>query len=395
MAATETTRLRAGQPDSAILSLVVILVVLGLITVYSASFALGDLEYGNAYYFVARQALWAVIGVGLLIVLMRMDYRRLRPLSPLIMLAALLGLAAVLVPGIGVDRYGATRWIALGPLPPVQPSEFAKLALIIYVSAWLSGKQRNVRSFAAGFVPFVLMVGLVAGLVMAEPDMGTTIIIVLTTITLFFMAGGALTHLIALLSIGGVAASFLVLSGGYRMDRLFAFISPEADPSGRGFHILQLLIALGSGGVTGLGIGASRQKFFYVPSAHTDGVFAIIGEEMGFIGAVFVILLFAFLVYRGIRVMVNAPDNFGALLAIGVTSWIGYQAIINIGGITRSIPMTGVPLPFLSFGGSALAATLAGIGILLSVSRYGRGQSSQKERLPRRRVNRRLGRESA
>ena len=395
MAATETTRLRAGQPDSAILSLVVILVVLGLITVYSASFALGDLEYGNAYYFVARQALWTVIGVGLLVVLMRMDYRRLRSLSPLIMLAALLGLAAVLVPGIGVDRYGASRWIALGPLPPVQPSEFAKLALIIYVSAWLSGKQRNVRSFAAGFVPFVLMVGLVAGLVMAEPDMGTTIIIVLTTITLFFMAGGALTHLFALLSIGGVAASFLVLSGGYRMDRLFAFISPEADPSGRGFHILQLLIALGSGGVTGLGIGASRQKFFYVPSAHTDGVFAIIGEEMGFIGAVFVILLFAFLVYRGIRVMVNAPDNFGALLAIGVTSWIGYQAIINIGGITRSIPMTGVPLPFLSFGGSALAATLAGIGILLSVSRYGRGQSSQKERLPRRRVNRRLGRESA
>jgi len=395
MAATETTRLRAGQPDSAILSLVVILVILGLITVYSASFALGDLEYGNPYYFVTRQALWAVIGVGLLVVFMRMDYRLLRPLSPLIMLAALLGLAAVLVPGIGVDRYGASRWIALGPLPPIQPSEFAKLALIIYVSAWLSSRERNVRSFAAGFVPFVLMVGLVAGLVMAEPDMGTTIIIVLTTVTLFFMAGGALTHLLALLSLGGVAASFLIVSGGYRMDRLFAFISPEADPSGRGFHILQLLIALGSGGVTGLGIGASRQKFFYVPSAHTDGVFAIIGEEMGFVGAVLVILLFAFLMYRGIRVMVNAPDNFGALLAIGVTSWIGYQAIINIGGITRSIPMTGVPLPFLSFGGSALAATLAGVGILLSVSRYGRGQSSQKERLPRRRANRRLRREPA
>lgn len=395
MAATETTRLRAGQPDSAILTLVAILVILGLITVYSASFALGDLEYGNPYYFVTRQALWAVIGVGLLVVFMRTDYRLLRPLSPLIMMAALLGLAAVLVPGIGVDRYGASRWIALGPLPPMQPSEFAKLALIIYVSAWLSSRERNVRSFAAGFVPFVLMVGLVAGLVMAEPDMGTTIIIVLTTITLFFMAGGALTHLVALISIGGVAASFLLLSGGYRMDRLFAFISPEADPSGRGFHILQLLIALGSGGITGLGIGASRQKFFYVPSAHTDGVFAIIGEEMGFIGAVLVILLFAFLVYRGIRVMLNAPDNFGALLAIGVTSWIGYQAIINIGGITRSIPMTGVPLPFLSFGGSALAATMAGIGILLSVSRYGRGQSSQKERLPRRRANRRMGREPA
>jgi cell division protein FtsW len=392
-AETTTTRLRAGQPDSFILSLVAILVVLGLITVYSASFALGDLEYGNAYYFVTRQAIWAVIGVGLMVALMRTDYRWLRSISPLLMLAALLGLAAVLVPGIGVDRYGANRWIALGPLPPVQPSEFAKLALIIYVSAWLSSKQRNVKSFAAGLVPFVLMVGLVAGLVMAEPDMGTTIVIVLTTITLFFMAGGALTHLLALISIGGVSASFLLLSGGYRMDRLFAFVSPEADPSGRGFHILQLLIALGSGGVSGLGLGASRQKFFYVPSAHTDGIFAIIGEELGFIGAALVIILFALLVYRGIRVMVNAPDNFGALLAVGITSWIAYQALINIGGITRSIPMTGIPLPFLSFGGSALAATLAGIGVLLSISRYARGQSTQKERLARRRAKPRLERE--
>ena len=395
MAATETTRLRAGKPDSFILSVVAILVVLGLITVYSASFAIGDLEFGNAYYFVARQAMWAVIGVGLMILLMRTDYRWLRTISPLLMLLALLGLAAVLVPGVGVNRYGATRWIALGPLPPVQPSEFAKLALIIYVSAWLSSRQVNIRSFAAGFVPFVLMVGLVAGLVMAEPDMGTTIIIVLTTITLFFMAGGALTHLLALISIGGVSASFLLLSGGYRMDRLFAFVSPEADPSGRGFHILQLLIALGSGGVTGLGIGASRQKFFYVPSAHTDGVFAIIGEELGFIGAALVIVLFALLVYRGIRVMVNAPDNFGALLAIGITSWIAYQTLINIGGITRSIPMTGIPLPFLSSGGSALAATLAGMGVLLSVSRYARGKSPQKERLGRRRAKPSMEREPA
>ena len=177
----------------------------------------------------------------------------------------------------------------------------------------------------------------------------------------------------ALMSIGGVTAGFLVLTGGYRLDRIFAFVSPEADPAGKGFHILQLLIALGSGGVTGLGIGASRQKFFYVPGAHTDGIFAIIGEEMGFIGAMAVILLFALLIYRGVRVMLNAPDNFGSLLALGVTSWIGYQAIINIGGITRSMPLTGIPLPFLSYGGSALAATMAAIGILLSVSRYSKG----------------------
>ncbi len=166
------------------------------------------------------------------------------------------------------------------------------------------------------------------------------------------------------------------------MDRIFAFVSPDADPSGKGFHILQLLIALGSGGVTGLGIGASRQKFFYVPGAHTDGIFAIIGEEMGFIGAMAVILLFVLLVYRGIRIMLNAPDNFGSLLALGVTSWIAYQAIINIGGITRTMPLTGIPLPFLSYGGSALAATLAAVGILLNISRYSKARAPVRERRP-------------
>ena len=372
------------------------LVIVGLIAVYSASFALGQLEYGTPYYFVARQSMWAVVGTGLLIGLMRFDYHRLRAVSPLFMLCALFGLTAVLAPDLGVNRYGASRWIALGPLPPVQPSEFAKLALIIYVSAWLSSKSRNLSSFAAGLVPFVTMVGLVAGLIMLEPDMGTTIIIVLTTITLFFVAGGALSHLLALMSIGGVTAGFLVLTGGYRMDRIFAFISPEADPAGKGFHILQLLIALGSGGVTGLGVGASRQKFFYVPGAHTDGVFAIIGEEMGFIGAMAVLLLFALLVYRGIRVMLNAPDNFGSLLALGVTSWIGYQAIINIGGITRSMPLTGIPLPFLSYGGSALAATMAGVGILLSVSRYSKTYIAARELRPAtQRAKRRIKEEAA
>jgi cell division protein FtsW len=212
----------------------------------------------------------------------------------------------------------------------------------------------------------------VAGLVMLEPDMGTTLIIVLAMVTLFFVAGGSLTHLLALVLIGGVMGGLFILAGQYRVDRVFAFTSAEEDPAGRGFHILQLLIALGSGGIHGLGIGASRQKFFYVPGSHTDGIFAIIGEEMGFIGAVLVIALFAFLIYRGFRTVANARDNFGALLTVGVISWIAYQALINIGGITRSIPLTGVPLPFLSYGGSALAALLAGIGIVLSVSRYGR-----------------------
>jgi cell division protein FtsW len=364
------------------------LVVLGLVIVYSSSFALGLLAFDDANYFVARQAVWAAIGIALLVTLMRMDYRWLRAVSPLLMLVAIVGLVAVLVPGIGVERNGAQRWIGLGPLPPVQPSEFAKLALIIYVSYWLTGKDTYVRSFAVGFVPFVLMVGIVAGLVLLEPDTGTAAVLVLTTVTLFFIAGASLTHLAALLSIGGVAAALLIATSPYRAERIWAFLRAEDDPGGIGFHTLQLLIALGSGGVKGLGLGASRQKFFYIPGSHTDGVFAVVGEELGFIGALAVLVLFAVLVYRGFRVVLRAQDDFGALLATGVVCWIAYQALINVGGITRSIPMTGIPMPFLSYGGSALASLLAGVGILLSISRRANSppaveQREQRTRSPR------------
>jgi cell division protein FtsW len=365
-------RLRTGTPDYMIVATVGVLVLLGVVIVYSSSFALGLLEFGDANYFLFRQLFFGVVGACAMFALMKSDYRQLRIISPLLMLAAILGLVAVLVPGIGLERNGATRWIAPGgPIPPLQPSEFAKLALIIYVSAWLAGRGDNVKEFWTGFFPFVVLVGVVAGLVMLEPDLGTTIVIVLTTLTLVFVAGASLTHVAAFLGIGTVAAALLVAAGDYRMDRIFAFISAEDDPSGRGFQTLQLLIALGSGGIDGLGLGASRQKFFYVPGAHTDGVFAIIGEELGFIGCMVVVALFAVLLVRGFRVIMRARDDFGSLLAVGIVSWIGYQAIINVGGITRVLPLTGIPLPFLSYGGSALMSMLAGVGILLSVSRYG------------------------
>lgn len=364
-------RLKTGQPDYLIMGAVGVLVVLGIIAVYSSSFALGLLEFGDANYFVVRQAAFAVIGATIAWLLMKSDYRQLRVVSPLLMLAAIVGLVAVLLPGIGVERNGATRWIAVGgPIPPVQPSELAKLALVIYVSAWLAGRGEHIKAFWTGFFPFVLLVGFVAGLIMMEPDMGTTIVIVLTTMTLMFVAGASLTHVAAAASIAGVVAGMLVLTGDYRADRVFAFIQAEDDPSGRGFHTLQLLIALGSGGWDGLGLGASRQKFFYVPGAHTDGIFAIIGEELGFIGAAAVIVLFAVVMVRGFRVVFRARDEFGSLLAVGIVSWIGYQAIINVGGITRTMPLTGIPLPFVSYGGSALIAMLAATGILLSISRY-------------------------
>lgn len=364
-------RLKTGQPDYLIMGAVGVLVILGIIAVYSSSFALGLLEFGDANYFVVRQAAFAVIGATVAWLLMKSDYRQLRFYSPLLMLVAMVGLVAVLLPGIGVERNGATRWIALaGPIPPIQPSEFAKLALVIYVAAWLAGRGENIKAFWTGFFPFVLLVGFVAGLIMMEPDMGTTIVIVLTTMTLMFVAGASLTHVAAATGIAGVVAGMLVLTGDYRADRVFAFVQAEDDPSGKGFHTLQLLIALGSGGWDGLGLGASRQKFFYVPGAHTDGIFAIIGEELGFIGAAAVLVLFTVVMVRGFRVVFRARDEFGSLLAVGIISWIGYQAIINVGGITRTMPLTGIPLPFVSYGGSALIAMLAATGILLSISRY-------------------------
>jgi cell division protein FtsW len=370
-AARAAGSLRAAAPDYALMALVAVLVVVGILAVFSSSFAEGHRLYGDVNYFVLRQAMWAVIGLILMVTLMRTDYHILRQASPFLMVIALGSLIAVLTPGIGVEGNGARRWIQLGPLPQLQPSEFVKLAMIIYISAWLTARGKEIRHFNAGMLPFILLVGAVGGLVILQPDMGTAIVIVLTTITLFFIAGGELRHIAGLLGAGLIIGVVLIISGDYRADRFSAFLGAEDDPLGSGFQILQLSIALGSGGLDGLGWGVSRQKFFYIPGAHTDGVFAIIGEELGLLGTLGVMLLFAFLIYRCFRVILNARDQFGMLLATGVTVWIAYQALINIGGITRTLPLTGIPLPFISYGGSALAALMAGVGILLSVSRYG------------------------
>jgi cell division protein FtsW len=361
-------RLVAGKPDFAILASAIALTVIGLIFVYSSSFAIALSEFGDVNYFLFRQAGAVILGVIAMIICMNFDYHRLRVLSPILMLAAVLSLTAVLF--IGSDAYGARRWIGLGPLPPFQPSEFTKLALIIYISAWLASNRRDLKSFALGFMPFITAVGVVAALILMEPDTGTAAVIVMTTVALFFLAGGSVTHVMTLVGIGVVAGLLLILAEGYRAERVFAFTSAEDDPSGLGFQTLQLLIALGSGGVEGLGLGVSRQKFFYIPGAHTDGIFAIIGEETGFIGAVVVLALFAYLVYRGFRVAMKAHDEFGTYLAMGIVCWIAFQTLINIGGITRSIPLTGIPLPFVSYGGSSLIMVLAAVGVLLNVSRY-------------------------
>ncbi len=358
------------SPDYLVMLSTGLLVILGLQTVWSATFGISLAEYGDVNYYVTRQGLWAFIGGVVMVVLARLDYHRWRRWSIAILVVAVAALAAIQMPGFGVASYGAARWLKLGPLPPVQPSEFVKLALIIYLSAWLSSGESRFRSLRAGVIPFVLLVSLVGGLVMLQPDMGTTLVIALVATTTFFLAGAQLRHMLLLAASGGGAMVLLVLGAGYRQERLSSFLTLSQDFQGRDFHIMQSLIALGSGGITGLGPGASRQKFFYLPDSHTDSIFAVLGEELGLLGAVVTIALFALLVFRCFRLARQAPDDFGALLTSSIGCWIAYQSFINIGGITRSIPLTGITLPFISSGGSSLASFMAAIGLVLSVSRY-------------------------
>jgi cell division protein FtsW len=367
------------------------LVITGLLTVYTSSFAVGYHEYGNTNYFVARQAMFAFLGVIALVFFMRLDYNRLRAWSVPMLLLAFVGLILVLIPGVGVERNGAARWLVFGPVS-VQPSEFAKLAVIVYIAAWLASRGKEINQFSIGFVPFVLLLGIVGGLIMAEPDMGTTIIVFVTASTLFFVAGAPLTHLALLIGVGSVISYGVVLQRDYQLDRLALFVNPDTDPQGGGFQIIQLLTALGSGGPLGEGWGVGRQKFFYVPGAHTDGVFAILGEELGFFGLLAIMAIFGFFIYRAALVTIRSRDRFSMLLCIGVIAWIAGQTLINIGGITRTIPLTGVPLPFLSYGGSSLIMVMAAVGVLLSVSRFAsseptsvRTASSTRRKAPARR----------
>ena len=367
--AAEARPMRRGEPDYVLLSAALMLVVLGLIAVFSSSYAIAVVNHGDANFFIKRQAIWAAIGLAGLLAAMSINYRLLMRLSPLLMLAAIAGLVAVFVPALSVTAEGSARWVNIGPVT-AQPSEFAKLAVLVYLAAWLAAKGLRVRNFGLGVAPYIGMVGLVTALVLLEPDLGTAAMIALITGTLLFVSGARLLHIAALVLSAAMFTGALVVVGGYGAARILSFTSAESDPQGAGFQTLQMLQALGSGGVTGLGLGVSRQKLFYLPASHTDGVLAIIGEELGYIGVVVVLALFGLLLWRGLRVMQRAADPFGSFLAAGVLAWLAFQMLMNVGGVTRSIPLTGIPLPLVSYGGSSLLMTMVAIGVLLSVSRY-------------------------
>jgi len=361
--------LEQRRPDYLLLASTIALLVLGTLMVYSASFVVAHNEFNDDAYFLVRQLVWIGVGSVGLLVAMRIDYRRWRALSLPIMFACIGLLVLVLVPGIGTSSYGAVRWIRLGPVQ-LQPSEIAKLAIILYLADWLARRGRMVGEFMKGLLPFAIIVGIVAMLVEVQPDLGTTAIIVGASACLFFVAGANLLH-IALLATAGFGAGMAVLAhlSGYQLDRIRAFLDPWSNIQGSGWHTAQGLIAVGSGGLFGHGLGNGLQKYYWVPNAHTDAIFAIIGEELGFVGCVGVLLLFGILSWRGFRIAWQAPEPFARLFATGLTCMLTLQALVNVAVITNSLPYTGVTLPLVSFGGSSTVISLVAIGLLLNISR--------------------------
>lgn len=370
---THKARVNAPSTGDPILPWIIgALLIFGLIMIASAGAVYADIRYEDAYFFLKRQSIGLCLGLVALFFFAWFDYRRLKSLASIGFIVSLGFLVALLIPGLGTDAYGATRWINLGPVS-FQPSEMAKLAMIVYLSAWLSARgARNVSNVTEGLFPFLVVVGILGVLLLAQPDMGTLLIILAIAGVMFFSAGGHFGHILGSAGLGGVLIFLLIRSSEYRWNRLLVFLNPEMDPQGRGYQIKQALIALGSGGVFGLGLGNSHQKFNYLPEPATDSIFAIVGEELGLIGALTVVLMFLVFAIRGYRVASRAEDQFGRLLAIGITSWIVFQAFLNMGAISGLVPLTGIPLPLISYGGSSMVFTLAGLGILLSVSRYSR-----------------------
>jgi len=363
----ERFRKHDGKPDYYLIGLILLLILFGLIMIYSASVIVSYQTYGYNWYFLNKQAVALVVGLVSCFIFSLIDYRVWQKYALWLLLATLICLVLVFVPVIGASYGGAHRWLNY----PIffQPSEVAKLTFIIYLSAWLGKKGEGVKNFKSGFLPFIVMTGLVAFLIIKEPDMGTMSVITATAAVVFFVAGASWQHLI--LGAASVVGFFalLIKSAPYRMQRLMVFLNPDQENLGAAYHINQALLAIGSGGWFGLGFGKSIQKYFYLPEAQTDSIFAIVVEELGFLRSSLVIVAFLIIAWRGYMIAKNAPDAFSRLLATGITTWIIVQASINMAAIMGLMPLTGVPLPFISYGGSSLVILLSAVGILINISK--------------------------
>ncbi|HBY57087.1 MAG TPA: putative lipid II flippase FtsW [Candidatus Atribacteria bacterium] len=358
------------SPDLLLFIVVVILTAIGICMVFSSSYVMAYKWYGDSYFFLKKQVLYAIIGLVIFFLAASIDYHCYKKLVLPILILSIILLIMVFVPGIGRSAGGARRWLKIGFFS-FQPSEIAKFALILYMAESLTRKHsEEIKTFIKGILPSLIIVMVIFLLILKEPDFSTSLIILGISFIMLFIGG---TRIIQLFTLGIAAIPvgiLILLKEDYRKVRLLSFLDPWRDPLDSGFHIIQSLLALGSGGISGIGLGESRQKYFYLPDQHTDFIFSIIGEELGFIGTLIVIALFILILWRGFRIAINSVDQFGTLLAAGITAMIAFQSIVNIGVVTKMIPTTGLTLPFISFGGSSLIVTMFCVGILLNISRY-------------------------
>lgn len=358
-------------PDFWMMVSILGLLAIGIVMVYSAGSVLAFHDYGDSFYFVKRQLLFAVLGLAAMFFMMNFDYRLLRKYAKIGLLLCFVLLIAVLIPGIGVVRGGARSWLGISSFG-IQPSEFMKLGMILFLSYWLSKEDYRITHFTRGLLPPLGVIGLAFGLIMLQPDLGTGTVMLGAALLIVFTAGARIRHLAGLAAIGAMGFAGLILAAPYRLQRITAFLDPWSDPLGAGYQIIQSLYAIGPGGLAGLGLGMSRQKYSYVPEPQTDFIFSILTEELGFIGGLLVLLLFLILVWRGMRVAMTLDDAFGSLLAVGIVGMVAVQVVINIGVVIGMMPVTGITLPLISYGGSSLTLMLTALGILLNLSRYAR-----------------------
>ena len=370
-APTKTRGEKRERVDHAATMIVIVVVVLnlvGLVMVLSASSVESLRAYGSSWFFFQRQVAWVAAGAGLFILGMRIDHLRLRRGAGPMLLVAVLLLLLVLMPGFGVEVNGSRRWLGSGTFR-FQPSEVAKLALVVFVAHVFSRDRERRRDRSVSPYPALVTLGVLVALVMGEPDMGTALVMTLIVFAMAFVAGAPLKTM-ATVSLSGISLALMIgLVAPYRRARLMSFLHPFDDHSNTGYQVVQSLVGVASGKYTGVGLGASRAKYGFLPNSHTDFIFAIIGEELGLLGTLLVVSLFGALTFLGIRTAIRARDPFSSLLAAGITTWIAGQAFINIGAVIGLVPVTGVPLPFVSFGGSALLFTMAASGVLVNIAR--------------------------
>jgi cell division protein FtsW len=356
--------------DKKLLYTILALLTFGLIMIASAGIAYSRSRFGDPYYFFKHQLFYGILpGICILFITQKINYNFWKKLSLPFFITSIVLLILVFVSGFESKIYGASSWIRLGPFS-FQPSEMLKLSIIMYLAAWLESRNERVKDFFEGLMPFAVIVGLVSFLLIKQPDIGTLGVIIAIAISIFFVSGAKLSHMFWM-GVSGVLALFMLIKmEAYRMDRFLVFLHPELDPQGIGYQINQALLAIGSGGFFGVGLGHSLQKFNYLPEPVGDSIFAIIGEELGLMGCAVLLALFVYLAVRGLRIAKNAPDKFSKYMASGIVVWIIFQAFVNIAAITGLLPLTGIPLPFISYGGTSAIFVLTATGILLNISRY-------------------------